>query len=408
MKPYRAAIAFAAIACTFAACGSNDNNDNTSSRPTPTPISTAPNPSPTAPPQIPCPQEITYTVVSQGSDLDIGWTGIYHDQALGNGGSLSFALDCPGDFLGRCGDCALTGPVASTTIVDNHRCKGATQTKCTSNADCGSDTCEFFFGAPLPISGGGVPICVTNQIDGPVTGTVQPELGTGTSDIGVIFASFVGLSQDQPCPICSGAALGATGTCQGGARDGQPCTTDGTTPHFGNTSFDCPPNASANIGSSTLPLDLTTGTRSLDLSATCVGPTATGQPCYCANQVQPNQCQTGVCTVGAEGQGTCEAGPMDTLCTIESFRACTSNTDCPAAGDTCTTKIRSCLGATDATGMLNAPVTRTGVPSQAAPIQVATFCINDTRSGAVNTAAGLPGPGALVLPTTACIKPSCP
>ena len=397
MRRYFAMIAVASLAFLITACGDNDNSTD-SSTPEPTVISTVPNPGPTstvpnpgptstAPPQIPCPQLITYTVVSAGSDLDVGWTGIYHDQVLGNGGSLSFALDCAGDFLGRCGDCALTGPIASTTVVDNHRCKNASQTKCTSNDQCPGSTCEFFFGAPLPISGGGVPICVTNQVDGAVTGDVQPELGTGTSNMGIIFTSFVGLAEDQPCPVCTGATVGATGTCQGGPQDGQACTTDGTMPSLGNTSFDCPPNASADIGASTLPLNLTTGSRTLPLSATCIGSAANGKPCYCADQLQPNQCHDGVCTVDADGEGTCTAGPIDPLCAIESFRSCTTNADCPATGDSCTTKTRGCLGVTDATGTLTDPIVRTGKPSQATPLQVATFCINATRISAVNAAA---------------------
>jgi hypothetical protein len=397
-----------ALAC--AACGDNDNsngNDNTGPRPTVTPT-TAPGPTATPPPQIPCPQLITYIVQTSGSDLDVGWTGIYHDQVLGTGGALSFALDCAGSFLGQCGDCALTGPIASTTVVDNHRCRNATATHCTSDTDCSGSTCEFFFGAPLPITGGGVPICVTNQVDGPVTGDVHPELGDGTSNIAIIFTSFVGISDTQPCPVCSGATVGATGTCQGGARNGQPCTTDGTTPFFGNTSFDCPPVPGADIGSSNLPLNLTTGTREIPLSSTCTGVGAVGDPCYCENQERPNACTDGVCTVDANGEGTCAAGPNDSVCAIESFRSCANDDGCPAAGDSCTTKLRGCLGATDANGTLTGPLARTGAPSQATPLQVATFCVGATRNVAVNAAAGLTGPGALRLPTAACIKPSCP
>lgn len=399
-------------------CGDNDNGNNDNSGPTPvtsatpgrttTPTSGGPSPTATAPPQIPCPQQITYTVETEGSDLDIGWTGIYHDQLLGTGGSLSFAVDCPGEFLGACGDCPINGPIASTTIVDNHRCSNDTATKCTTNAECGAGTCEFYFGAPLPISGGGVPICVVNQVNGAVNGSIQPELGSGTSNIGIIFTSFVGISETQPCPVCTGATIGATGTCQGGDHDGAACTTDGTTPFFGNTSFDCPPTASGNIGASTLPLNLTTGTRELPVSTTCTGAGGSGSECYCADQAQPNQCQDGVCSVDATGEGTCQAGPTDSLCAIETFRSCTANGDCPASGDSCTTKLRGCLGPTDATGAPTGPIVRIGTPNQARPIQVGTFCINATRSTAVNAAAGLAGPGAIVLPTDACIKPSCP
>lgn len=418
MSKTMAVALFVALSTIVGACGDNDNgsgngngNDNGSE---PTPIVTpttgpsVPGPTATAPPQIPCPQLITYTVNSEGSDLDVGWTGIFHDQLLGEGGSLSFTLDCAGDFLGQCGDCALAGPIASTTVVDNQRCQGTTDVRCTSDADCGSGTCEFYFGAPLPITGGGIPICVTNQVNGPVTGAVQPEVGSGTSNIAIIFTTFVGISEDTPCPVCSGATLGAAGTCTGGPRDGQACTTDGITPFFGNTSFDCPPEPAADIGASTLPLNLTTGSRELAASSTCTGSVATGDPCYCPDQLQPNQCSDDVCTVDADGEGNCAAGPTDALCAIETFRACDSDDDCPADGDSCTTKTRGCLGATDAEGTLTGPLVRTGAPSREHPLQVATFCINATRSGAVNTAAGLPGPGALRLPTTTCVFPSCP
>ncbi len=398
----RRVVAVAAFALLIAACGDNDNDTGGSvTSPTPTPTSTAP-------PQIPCPELITYTVVSEGSDLDVGWTGIYHDQLLGDGGSLSFALDCAGSFLGQCGDCALTGPIASTTIVDNHRCQNDTSVTCTGDPDCSGGPCAFFFGAPLPISGGSIPICVTNRVDGAVTGTVRPELGEGTSNIAIVFTSFIGVDADQPCPTCSGATIGAAGTCSGGARNGQACTTDGTTPFFGNTSFDCPPDPSGDIGASNLPLNLTTGTRELAADATCTGAGATGNPCYCTSQLMPNQCNDQVCTVDAANEGTCVAGPLDGLCAIESLRACVNDDDCPADGDSCTHRNRGCLGPTDAGGVINGPLVRTGQPSQATPLQVATFCIDATRSGAVNGAAGLSGPGALRLPTTTCIRPSCP
>jgi len=407
MVRYGSMVVVAAVALMCAACGDNDNTTGDGALPTSTPVAT-PGPTATAPPQIPCPELITYTVQSEGSDLDVGWTGLYHDQILGTGGSLSFALDCAGTFLGQCGDCALTGPIASTTVVDNHRCQNDPSIRCTSDDDCSGSSCEFYFGGPLPISGGGIAICVSNQVDGTVTGNVKPELGEGTSNIAIIFTSFVGISADQPCPVCTGATVGATGTCQGGTRDGQACTTDGTTPSFGNTSFDCPPVTGSNIGASTLPLNLTTGTRAIPASASCTGAGAAGDPCYCEGQVQPNACTDGVCTLDASGQGKCTAGPTDALCAIESFRTCADDAGCPAAGDSCTTKVRSCLGATDAGGLLTGDLIRTGAPSQATPLQVATFCVNDTRSAAVNTAAGLTGPGALLLPTVACIKPSCP
>src|SRR6266404_2986115 len=220
-------------------------------------------PTPTATPAVlSCPTKLTYTTLA-GSDLDVGSSGIYFDQQTGEGGSLSFALACPGAFPG-CGVCALSGPIQSTTPIDNHRCDNATETRCTSNADCsGGGACAFFFGAPLPISGGGVPVCVTTRVNGAVTGTVNPADGSGASNLDTLLSIHLSLTVDQPCPTCSGASVGTTGTCNGGPRAGQACVVHGLSPVFGDTSFDCPPNASADIGDLDGPLNLTTGTRAL-------------------------------------------------------------------------------------------------------------------------------------------------
>lgn len=404
-------IVLVALCWLAAACGNgNDNNDNggTGGNPTPTPTASAA-------PQIPCPSEITYTVVGEQSDLDVGWTGLFQDQSTGSGASLSFGLQCPGEFLGQCGDCILRGPGQSTTIVDNFRCNEDTHQRCKDGVgDCGmligSVGCAFFFGAPLPVSGGGVPICVVNRVGSNVHGTVSPEQGTGTSDIQIDFAIHTAVDPAQPCPVCSGAALGDEGTCSGGPRDGESCNVDGVNPLFGNTSFDCPPDPGARVGASLLPLDLTTGNRTLAALSTCAATTSTAK-CYCAGQIQPNACTDGNCTIVADntgGEGLCAAGPVDRVCQIETFRSCLGNEDCPASGDTCISKPRECLGAVDATSGVSSPIVRTGVPSQSAPLQVATFCVDGTSSAAVNAAAGLPGPGALRLPTTTCVKDSCP
>jgi hypothetical protein len=408
---HRNVVAIVALCWLAAACGNgNDNNDNGSSGGNPTPTPTA-----TALPQIPCPHEITYTVVGAGSDLDVGWTGLFHDQSTGSGASLSFSLTCPGSFLGQCGDCVLRGPGQSTTIVDNFRCGEDTHIRCKDAADqcpslIGSRGCEFFFGAPLPIAGGGVPICVVNAIGATVHGTVSPEQGTGTSDIQIEFAIHTGIAESQPCPVCSGAALGDEGTCTGGPRDGQSCNVDGVNALYGNTSYDCPPAPGARVGASILPLDLTTGTRTITPLTTCGLSSATA-PCYCTGQLQPNACVDGTCTITADatgGEGVCAAGPIDHVCRIDSFHSCLSKDDCPADGDECITRTRECLGDVNATTGVSLPIIRTGVPSQTAPLQVATFCVDATSSTAVNAAAGLPGPGALRLPTTTCVKDSCP
>jgi hypothetical protein len=339
-------------------------------------------------------------------DLDTGWTGIYSDSTSPVGGSLSFALDCPGQSLGTCGICAVSGPVASTTTIDNRRCVNASNVTCTADADCPGSTCAFFFGPSIPVSSGGFPVCFTNRIAGPVTGTLSPELGAGTSNLPLVASLYNGITVDRPCPTCSGATLESTGTCTGGDRDGMPCTVHGTTSEFGNVSFDCPSSTGANIANFDVPLDLTTGTREIQPTATCTG---TGPAaCWCPGQQHPNACSDGVCTVGGDGEGVCSTGPTDSICTIESFRSCSADSDCPAAGDSCETGLRKCMGPTDASGMALGPISRTGTPSQATPTLASAYCLGATSSPSLNTAAGLPGPGALRLPTVICIAASCP
>ncbi len=408
----------ATMALLVSACGDNSNNDNhggpgrtatpTAAGPTATPTpGVSPSPGPTSSAAAPpCPTRLTYIVNGTHADLDTGWTGAYDDVPLAVGGSLSFALDCPGATLGTCGICAVSGPAPSTTTIDNRRCVDASNVTCSSDADCPGSSCAFFFGPSVPVSAAGFPICFTNRIAGPVTGTLSPELGAGTSNLPIVASIFTGITIDQPCPTCSGATLESTGTCSGGDRDGMPCTVHGTTSAFGNVSFDCPAASGGNIGNFDVPLDLTTGTRELPATSTCTG--VAGGACWCPGQDRPNACDDGVCTVGADGEGTCMTGPTDELCQLDTFRSCASNADCPRTGDSCRTKLRDCLGATDQSGAPSASISRTGTPSQGTPTLVSAYCLGATSSPAVNTAAGLPGPGALRLPTVICIDASCP
>jgi hypothetical protein len=428
-----------AALCCLTACGDNDNgngnengNDNGGTSPTftpgavrtPTPgVATAtagvptgqitptgggtPGPTSTAPPQIPCPQLVTYQVLASESDLDTGWTGVYGGIPAGDGGSLTFAVDCPGEFLGECGSCSLTGPVQSTTVINNQRCDVDTSIECTSNADCPSGGCSFYFGSPLAVSGGGLPICTLNRVAGPVTGTIVPELGSGDSNFPLELGFHTGIEIDRPCPTCSGNGLDTTGVCDGGPRNGQACTVHGVGV-LGQTSFDCPPDPIANIGTTLAPFNLTTGTRTLEATATCTGAGPAGRACYCEGQEQPNACTDGVCTVGADGQGICASGPVDRICDIEFFRGCLTDADCPLEGDSCIDRQRECLGPATAEEGATGPLTRVGTPSTTLPLQVGVFCIDATRTSAVNTTIGVPGPGAIRLPTTICIFPECP
>ncbi len=367
-----------------------------------------------------CPSKLTTEGEGEQADLDSGWTGIAHDSKVVGKGTLTVGLDCHGNDKGSCGACDVCGPIASTTVVDNHRCAADSSKTCTSNADCGSGDCVFFFGAPLPLSSGGVPVCVTNRINGSITGTADPDSGEGEAMVSLTSSVFTAVDVAEPCPRCSGAGFNQTGTCDIGARAGMACTVHGTSALFGNTSFDCPPPPGANVGNLQIPLNPTTGTSMITASSSkkCVGFGFTSFDCFCDGQQQPNACNSGTCVLDGTGAGKCSPNMVDNQCSVEIFRGCTGNADCrpPSEGgtcstcatgmQTCTTKARPCFpGAT--AGMVTGPIVRTGTPSTTNPTLVSTFCIPATSSSGVNTAAGLPGPGALSLPSKACFDDTC-
>jgi hypothetical protein len=371
-----------------------------------------PTPSPT-PTGNPCPTQLTIEGQGQQADLDTGWTGIALDQTVVGKGTITVGLDCPGSQRGSCGDCTVSGPIANATSTNNERCTSDTSVECTNGTPSGacSGSCAFFFGAPLPLSSGGVPVCVQNRVNGQITGTANPDTGAGSSQVSLISSVFTGLLIDRPCPVCSGTSFGSTGTCSDGPRAGQPCTVDGTSQFFGNTSFDCPPNPGANIGNLTIALNPTTGTSELTVSDSTACDTFpfTGRPCFCQGQDQFNACTDAVCTADANGVGTCEAGPPSGFCQPgEPFRSCNTNADCTGS-DTCVFELRKCQGASQATPTLDitGPIRRTGTANPNSPVLVSTFCIAAVSAPAVNAAAGLPGPGALRLPSKTCYDASC-
>jgi hypothetical protein len=372
------------------------------------PTSTAPTTGPTPGPND-CPAKVTLEGQGSQADLDSGTTGIAFDQTVIDKGNITVSLDCGGRQNGACGSCTVSGPIASTTVVKNQRCINDTAIICDDATPCpsGMGPCAFFFGAPLPLSSGGVPACVTNRVNGTITGTANPDAGSGESQVRLVSTVFTNGVIDRPCPTCSGASFGATGTCTGGPKQGAACTVHGVSPLFGNTSFDCGPGKPTD-GSGNLDIQLnpTTGTSTLQPTNTCLAVGFAGKPCYCPMQPKPNDCTDGICTVDANGEGTCQAGPQDSYCTIDTFRGCLTNAECPKAGDSCgAPRLRKCSGATQAeTGGIAtvAPLSRTGVANKNNPTLVSTFCIPVTASSAVNTAAGLPGPGALRLPSRAC------
>jgi hypothetical protein len=240
----------------------------------------------------------------------------------------------------------------------------------------------------------GVPVCVVNRFATPKLTGMVANVATGEIGGTLNLESDVYLTTpNQICPRCSGNALGKTGTCDGGARAGQPCRTDGTATVSnapGNKNFtlssDCRP-AGNPAGTLSITLPLTTG------SSTLAGP----RPC---NASQDDGCSaTGTCDAACTG-AACVSTTTDGQCVDAkggvSQLCCSNNTELPCYP----TKGG---GAITRTGVVGVPVPAypdSTYPKTAEGSLVATFCEGATGSNVINSITGLPGPGALVLPVS--------
>lgn len=407
MKTRTRFLALAMVAAfAIAGCG-EDNNDNDDVQPSPQrtatpagptstpaaqPTTTPESPEPTAttdgsptdPTPTPtgggggegqCEDEALFITITAegGSDLDTGWTGIAHNSVSIREASVTTNLDCPD--LVNC-------------TVDGSSLVGTT------------------FGSPLPLSAGGVSSCVTNEFREAITGTYNCATGCGESSVKLLSRVFLVLDQDKPCPPCVGDPVPndglKEGTCDGGRTPGAACDVGGISdlfqnaggapPDAGRTSNDCLPSGSS-VGELNIDLNpLTTGTVEVSSSVNCLSNAFPEGSCYCAGQVQPNACvPDGVCPAS----GVCEQNPPDGVCSGQTYRQCdlsAGNRDCedtfPGAG-TCQAQPRPCFSST---------ISRTGQCGTETGVLASIFCIPATRAAAINTVAGLPGPGAVTLP----------
>lgn len=427
----------------------------------------------------PLPQQLSL-VAKPGIDLDTGWTGQSHDLPGDDDGSLTTVrvLDCDVDTASpTCGQCGIEGPLQFPGSSKNCRCFNLGDRDASSLTACdpempstctSPETCECFYGPPLPLSSGAVPVCIVNRYTAPVTGTANvadsgPHAGEAETAIRLESSVHNGPTVDRPCPVCDGDTTPLDGvkdgTCDTGAKAGQKCDVSGTNAFFGPVSFDCPPARAANIGNLDVRFDpATTGTTTLATAGVkCTAPGFTDLDCFCdtcatlaaepcnsnadcpsgaacggrrciagtnagaactatsecpgngacgrpGQATAPNACDDGKCspdpsTPTSPNDGVCAAGPFDRLCSVETFRGCLNDTDCnpPPAGNcsncvpnqVCSGKFRECF--------LD-PIVRTGTAGTQTAVIAATFCIPPTTSPAVNSVAGLPGPGGLLLP----------
>ena len=278
------------------------------------------------------------------------------------------------------GGCGTTVACAGggTCVNDTGRCtdNGAA---CCSDADCSfAASCET-----------GACVGGTNDGKGCIIDADCP--GTGS-----MCRTFI-----QPCPICD-----PTGNkCNGGPNDGLTCTpvsspVDGDFP----TSHDCPPPTALGIGSLAIGFVLDTGT----ITSTAVDtPDQVNVFCgFCKNKALNSfarKCDGSPTGANCTGNGNCTAGQscLPVLCnpangnndcaTATGFTSCGQRT---SGAFTSTAVARTIVE----TGSPAGPLTTGGPPTPQTLVSI--FCVPPTFSTVVDSAADLPGPGAVALEGT--------
>jgi hypothetical protein len=335
------------------------------------------------------PNSVRLTVASAGTDLDNGRNGSSHNFPTPAGTRVELCL---------AGCDATNDPLCDTTLRTGEG---------TFNG--------LTFGPPLPLFTAGIPVCVVNRYAG-TQGSGTANLMTGAIASPIRLESDVFLTDNtNVCPRCE------TGTCSSGPRAGRPCSVDGEVfvaeAAAANRTFrlskDCPPPTDLKAGTLLIDLPLTTDTSTLQ-------PLPGGSPATpCVRQPGepagltplPDACPAGgACTATCAGEACATTG-VDfvtgaTVCVDRKggvSQLCCSN----APTVPCFPTGPGSIGAVTRTGKALVPQPpwpdttypkTTTCAAGACTVQVATFCEAATGTGSVDGLAGLPGPGALVLP----------
>jgi hypothetical protein len=318
-----------------------------------------PTPCPTATPGIMCPTQVITDADGPNLELDTGWNGQAHDAHATTNNRLTLSVSgCSNPDSSTCGVCTTSGPLENPggASLNNHRCTDDPRFVCTVDGDCSGlrcsggtnagasctvdsecpggtcatgpgGTCSFYFGSPLPLSAGGVAVCVTNQITAPISGTVDIEAGTTANTIELLSRVHTAPDQAKPCPNC------IAGTCDAGPHTGASCTVSGHSNLFGDVSFDCPPDPGSNVGNLPITLAYATGTQTRTLSAAsppCSAAGFGGFKCLCdtCNNLAQEPCASDAdCPPSGGNPGIC--GGKRCIGGTNAGAPCSSPTECP-------------------------------------------------------------------------------
>jgi len=315
------------------------------------------------------PSLLRLTVAESGHDLDLGWTGIDHNFSVPPNGTLELCLS---------------------------GCDFETDTQCTVEG-----LARPSFGAPTPLLASNIPSCIVSRFDDTASGSADFATGDITLDASAVWDVYF-TDRSEVCPRC------VNGRCSSGENEGNGCTIDATVlvaEGIGDKTYalseDCPPLGNP-VGSIAIDFQpLTSGT-----SATLTGPIPCERPPGTPPGVPADADDCGSSECGTECTGNaCATRLPDPLNPSE--LVCGDNKGGIAqnccAGDT----TRPCFPIAD-----GGSITRTGrpgVPMPALPdttfpkagqgVLAAIFCLSATGNDGVNSTAGYPGPGAMLLTT---------
>jgi hypothetical protein len=311
------------------------------------------------------PSELRLTTAASGSDLDLGWTGNAHGLAIVPNAAVRVCLaGCDATTTPACGERETeTGAVNPTTL-----------------------------GAPLPLVAADVPICVVNRFGAPALTGFAADVASGavTGTIN-LSADLYRTSLTRVCPRCSAAAIGDTGVCDSGARQGRACVAAavvqapgaGGDPAYA-VSSDCPPSGLP-VSSLPLTIPVTSGV------ATLAGP----RPC---GATQDDACG-GTCDAACTGDacasvvgGRCQdarGGVSQVCCASDPSHPCF-----PTASGTPIVRLGEAI----------APAPPFGDPTypKIGGLTLASaFCAQGSSVPLIDALIGLPGPATLVMPAAA-------
>ncbi|MCC6763829.1 MAG: hypothetical protein IT293_04120 [Deltaproteobacteria bacterium] len=183
--------------------------------------------------------------------------------------------------------------------------------------------------------------------------------------------------------------------CAGGPNQHHACTVDSECPS-GTCNHQCfCPNVGAEIGQ-----------KPNACLAACLGGANDGTPCSDDSECDPPNgfchaadCRENPSDTDSAQEGLCSVSPVTKVCSAHPFIGCLDESFCrpPTCSycepdETCDLVARECF--------VNPTIVREGFPGVPDRTTAATFCITQTTAPAVNSVAGLSGPGAITNPTT--------